>query len=287
MKLSDWAKKQGISYLTAYRWFKDGKLPVQAYQSDSGTIIVQDDSDTLEQPMATSQSNDVMSLFLKKTVEFSKNESSIEDFAAFIISNFSLKLNNTNEPSPKYSKNKPKTEDIQKHFQKFIPEKNSIDHLKMIKSLIKDNPNATDGVAAKFLADDLKEDLAKALMNDSDLLKVSDTLEENTLAKLNLCFNDDVEGVAARNVEFVSTPQQTNYTDSTVATSFGSNFPTAGAAGASSNFFSSMSAEGLAAVNTNGSLNLSDSRAFSAQPAAAVAPKRRGRKPFKKPENNQ
>jgi hypothetical protein len=286
MKLSDWAKKQGISYLTAYRWFKDGKLPVQAYQSDSGTIIVQDDSDTLEQPMATSQSNDVMSLFLKKTVEFSKNESSIEDFAAFIISNFSLKLNNANEPSPKYSKNKPKTEDIQKHFQKFIPEKNSIDHLKMVKSLIKDNSNG-DGV--KFVD---QNELDKAFMNDSDLLKMTSLSEEDALAELNTLFGKekDVEGVAARNVEFVSTPQQTNYTDSTVATSFGSNLPIQGAASCA--YFGAIStADSVSPVMNstvlNSSLNLNDRRAFSAQPAAASAPKRRGRKPFKKPESSQ
>lgn len=39
MKLSAWAKKQGISYLTAYRWFKDGKI-AGAVQYDSGTILV-------------------------------------------------------------------------------------------------------------------------------------------------------------------------------------------------------------------------------------------------------
>lgn len=27
MKLSQWAKKQGITYRTAFQWFKDGKLP--------------------------------------------------------------------------------------------------------------------------------------------------------------------------------------------------------------------------------------------------------------------
>lgn len=40
MKLSKWAKSQGISYLTALRWFKSGKLPVESYQALSGTIIV-------------------------------------------------------------------------------------------------------------------------------------------------------------------------------------------------------------------------------------------------------
>lgn len=122
MKLADWARKQGIAYLTAYRWFKDDKLPAKAYQSDSGTIIVEDDA--LEQSMANvnnvSQVNDAMSLFLKKTVEFSTNNSSIEDFAAYVLTNFNLKLNTGND-SPRYSKVRPKSEDIQKHFQQFIP----------------------------------------------------------------------------------------------------------------------------------------------------------------------
>lgn len=122
MKLSDWAKKEGISYLTAYRWFKDGTLPVKAYQSDSGTIIVQDSSEIAETPMASGTQNDAMSLFLRKTVEFSKTQSSVEDFAAFVLSNFSLKLLSTND-NPRYSRNKPKAEDIQKHFQKFIKPK--------------------------------------------------------------------------------------------------------------------------------------------------------------------
>lgn len=67
MKLKEWAEKTGIKYLTAYRWFKAGTLPVKAYQTDSGTIIVQDDSFLLENTVETSQiNNDVMSLFLKK-----------------------------------------------------------------------------------------------------------------------------------------------------------------------------------------------------------------------------
>ena len=41
MKLSEWAERQGIHYMTAWRWWKAGKLPVPAYQSPSGSIIVQ------------------------------------------------------------------------------------------------------------------------------------------------------------------------------------------------------------------------------------------------------
>lgn len=38
MKLTNYAKQHGISYKTAWRWFKDGKLP--GFQMDTGTIIV-------------------------------------------------------------------------------------------------------------------------------------------------------------------------------------------------------------------------------------------------------
>ena len=50
MKLSAWAKKQGICYLTAYKWFKAGKIP-GAIQYDSGTILVSDD------PLSVSNDN--------------------------------------------------------------------------------------------------------------------------------------------------------------------------------------------------------------------------------------
>jgi putative resolvase len=44
MKLSAWAKKQGISYRTAHRWFKDGKIPHKTEQMPSGTIIVHEET---------------------------------------------------------------------------------------------------------------------------------------------------------------------------------------------------------------------------------------------------
>jgi predicted site-specific integrase-resolvase len=46
MKLSAWAKKQGISYVTAYRWFRGGKIP-GATQYDSGTILVPEENKTV------------------------------------------------------------------------------------------------------------------------------------------------------------------------------------------------------------------------------------------------
>src|SRR5947207_5396007 len=40
MRLSQYAKKMGVSYKTAFRWWKAGKL--DAYQLDTGTIIVRE-----------------------------------------------------------------------------------------------------------------------------------------------------------------------------------------------------------------------------------------------------
>jgi putative resolvase len=41
MKLSAWAEREGIHYMTAWRWWKAGKLPVPAYQTPSGSILVE------------------------------------------------------------------------------------------------------------------------------------------------------------------------------------------------------------------------------------------------------
>ena len=42
MKLSTWAKQQCISYRTAWRWFKEGALPVAAEQTATGTILIKE-----------------------------------------------------------------------------------------------------------------------------------------------------------------------------------------------------------------------------------------------------
>ncbi|MFG3602686.1 IS607 family transposase [Micromonospora chersina] len=39
-KLSEWARQQGVSYQTAWRWVKGGKMPVPVRQAPSGTWIV-------------------------------------------------------------------------------------------------------------------------------------------------------------------------------------------------------------------------------------------------------
>src|SRR6266702_3999844 len=47
MKLSQYAKQVGVSYKTAYRWYKAGTL--DAYQTATGLIIVRDKHD--EKPL--------------------------------------------------------------------------------------------------------------------------------------------------------------------------------------------------------------------------------------------
>lgn len=44
MKLSVWAKNQGITYKTAFRLFQQGRLPCRSEQYDTGTIIVYPES---------------------------------------------------------------------------------------------------------------------------------------------------------------------------------------------------------------------------------------------------
>ena len=46
MKLSEWARRQGLSYKTAYRMHKRGKRPVPVVQLATGTLIVQDKKET-------------------------------------------------------------------------------------------------------------------------------------------------------------------------------------------------------------------------------------------------
>jgi putative resolvase len=40
VKLTEWAREQGISYRTALNWFHSGALPVPAQQLPTGTILV-------------------------------------------------------------------------------------------------------------------------------------------------------------------------------------------------------------------------------------------------------
>ncbi len=40
MMLSEWARKEGIHYQTAWKWWKRGTLPVPARQTPTGTILI-------------------------------------------------------------------------------------------------------------------------------------------------------------------------------------------------------------------------------------------------------
>lgn len=225
MKLSDWAKKQGISYITAWRWFNEGKFPVKAYRSDSGTIIVQDESETSEQVMGNTQSNDVMSMVLKKTVEFSKNNGTVEDFAAWILSTFSLKLN-VGTDSPKYSRVKPKPEEVQKHFQKFIKK----DEKPKPNSFIASEETLDEIIRGDGLVNEEKF-LASLEVSDNDFgspdpelnKSFSEALLSNPILSANVTtYDTSTGGVITRSVD--STPQL-NYTGSTFNVASSSNLP--------------------------------------------------------------
>ena len=41
VKLSEWAKRNGVHYQTAWTWWKQGRLPAAAFQTESGTILVE------------------------------------------------------------------------------------------------------------------------------------------------------------------------------------------------------------------------------------------------------
>ncbi len=227
IKLKEWADRHNLSYLTANRHFHAGMIP-GAVQLDSGTILVEDD--TLEQNMAGNSTNDAMSLFLKKTVEFSKNESSVEDFAAYVISNFQLKLMNSVEPSPRYSRNKPKPEQVQAHFQQFLPDKEKTEQLKAITSLIKQQGHKGE---VNFPVEDLSE---RFIEEPNPFNRVVDTVTNDMseefanigqILAAAAPMNSDVrmygpetatEGLVSRSVDFNTTPQQINYTGSTSQT---------------------------------------------------------------------
>ena len=217
IKLKEWADRNGLNYLTANRHFHAGMIP-GATQLPSGTILVEDDSP--EQNMSSNSPSDAMSLFLKKTVEFSKNNSSVEDFAAYVISNFTIRLPNTQEPSPKYSKNRPKPEEVQKHFQQFLPDKEKQEHLKAIKNLIE-----TKGVVEP-LPDGVVNEPNPFTRGVPEPTGMDEEYASMGTQILDHMYGSDTNatgGLVNRSVDFDTTPQQINYTGSNdqVFSSFG------------------------------------------------------------------
>ena len=49
MKLSKWAKTQGICYQTAYNWFRAGIIPCRTQQMPTGTILVYPEQEPREE----------------------------------------------------------------------------------------------------------------------------------------------------------------------------------------------------------------------------------------------
>ncbi len=75
MKLSDYAKQAGVSYRTAWRWWKAGKLP--GYQMEGGTIIVHDSPSTSTPPSR---------VVIYTRVSSSENRSNLDSQAERLIS---------------------------------------------------------------------------------------------------------------------------------------------------------------------------------------------------------
>jgi hypothetical protein len=138
VKLKDWAEQNNMNYLTANRKFHAGQIP-GAYQESSGIIMVDLDK--------KANNNDVLSYFLLKTVEFSKSNSSVEEFAAFVIGNFQLKFNKTgldNNESEKSTRVKATNPDAQQAqisewYKSQFPSQEKQQELKQIKELIKNS----------------------------------------------------------------------------------------------------------------------------------------------------
>jgi len=267
IKLKEWADRHNLSYLTANRHFHAGMIP-GAVQLDSGTILVEDES--LEQSMAANPSHgDAMSLFLKKTVEFSKNNSTVEDFAAFIISNFQIRLN-TVPDSPKYSRRKPEADEVQKHFQQFLPDKESIEHLKAVKTLLKEGKQAGDVVpaeaapptAATSSADGLVDD--KQVLIDEQALKAFLASPSATDVRM---YGNVTEGLVSRSVDFDTTPQQINYTGSTSQT-FSNASSLGGSVVTNSYLVDGVNTGTISSLGLVANANVM----FNAAPAAASAP---------------
>ena len=71
MKLKDYARQQGVSYRTAWRWWKAGKLPGR--QMDTGTILVE--------PEAAASSSGAQRVAIYARVSSAENTCNLESQA--------------------------------------------------------------------------------------------------------------------------------------------------------------------------------------------------------------
>jgi putative resolvase len=80
MKLSAWAKKHGVCYMTAWRWFRNGTLPVRAQQMATGTVIVYEEetappsSVALYARVSSREQSDQLTAQLGRLVEYAAGE---------------------------------------------------------------------------------------------------------------------------------------------------------------------------------------------------------------------
>src|SRR5258707_10345275 len=71
MKLKDYARQQGVSYRTAWRWWKAGKLP--GHQMDTGTILIEPEA------MPVGASNQRVAIYAR--VSSAENKSNLDSQA--------------------------------------------------------------------------------------------------------------------------------------------------------------------------------------------------------------
>lgn len=80
MKLSQWAKKQGIHYKTAWQLWKTKQPPVSAKQLSTGTILVEDEPTSedrgvlLYAPASSTDQKKDLDRQLARLVEFAAKE---------------------------------------------------------------------------------------------------------------------------------------------------------------------------------------------------------------------
>lgn len=103
IKLSDWSDKTGVKYSTAWRWFNAGTLPVKAFRTSSGAILVEVEDELKKEANTSAKQNELvskngLSAFVKKAFEFSSSNSSISDFVTYVIDNFDLYLKTETNP---------------------------------------------------------------------------------------------------------------------------------------------------------------------------------------------
>jgi putative resolvase len=71
VKLKDYARQQGVSYRTAWRWWKAGKLP--GHQMDTGTILIE------TEPAAPSSTSQQVAIYAR--VSSTENKSNLDSQA--------------------------------------------------------------------------------------------------------------------------------------------------------------------------------------------------------------